>query len=214
MNMLFNEADFYLVDLVPGLCGDVKEGLYTSQNWIIFLERDQTHPWLFGITGVLQEKPSDLEKKRIFIKEVCEVKNGMINWGDYRIYTKGDSHDVYIWNPKFFGSETRLFYRCPKSQEFPLDIKVEALDNYPILLVFSKSRGKIVVKSQQKDFTTAENTREGERKVHETIEAIAEVLCKGLVIMNVVTEDVGDWLLYLHSDVAFFSFNHPYMSFG
>lgn len=26
-------------DIVPGLCGQIREGLYTSSQWIIFLER-------------------------------------------------------------------------------------------------------------------------------------------------------------------------------
>jgi hypothetical protein len=44
------------------------------------------------------------------------------------------------------------------------------------------------------------------------IMAKAVVLCKSLLIMH--TDRHGDWLLYLHSDLAFFTFNHPYLEFG
>lgn len=48
---VFEEAKFYSIDLTPGICGDIKEGLYTSTNWILFIERDDDNPWIFGITG-------------------------------------------------------------------------------------------------------------------------------------------------------------------
>jgi hypothetical protein len=51
LEAIFEEASFYSIDLAPGLCGDIKEGLYTSSNWILFLDRDPDHPWIFGITG-------------------------------------------------------------------------------------------------------------------------------------------------------------------
>jgi len=71
LDVLLEEANFYLIDLVPGFC-KINEGLYTSQNWILFLERDLEHPWLFGITGVLQERitrtNSAQEKKKNLYK--------------------------------------------------------------------------------------------------------------------------------------------------
>lgn len=51
IEILWEEAKFYGIDLLPGLCGDLKEGLYTSSNWILFFERDPDLPWIFGITG-------------------------------------------------------------------------------------------------------------------------------------------------------------------
>jgi hypothetical protein len=50
---IVSEAAFYSINIMPGLCGRIKEGLYTSSQWIIFLERDQHHPWIFGVTGML-----------------------------------------------------------------------------------------------------------------------------------------------------------------
>lgn len=51
IEVVYIESNFYGIDLLPGLCGDVKQGLYTSNNWILFFERDPDHPWIFGITG-------------------------------------------------------------------------------------------------------------------------------------------------------------------
>jgi len=51
IELIMEEAKYYGVDLLPGLCGDIKEGLYTSSNWILYIERDPDHPWIFGITG-------------------------------------------------------------------------------------------------------------------------------------------------------------------
>lgn len=51
IEQIVEEAKFYAIDLLPGLCGDIKEGLYTSNNWILLFERDPDHPWIFGITG-------------------------------------------------------------------------------------------------------------------------------------------------------------------
>lgn len=51
IEQIVEEAKYYAIDLLPGLCGDIKEGLYTSNNWILFFERDPDHPWIFGITG-------------------------------------------------------------------------------------------------------------------------------------------------------------------
>ena len=36
---VLREAEFYSIDVLPGICGDIKEGLYTSSQWILFLER-------------------------------------------------------------------------------------------------------------------------------------------------------------------------------
>lgn len=51
IEQIVEEAKFYSIDILPGLCGDLKEGLYTSSNWILYFERDPDHPWIFGITG-------------------------------------------------------------------------------------------------------------------------------------------------------------------
>lgn len=55
IELIMEEAKFYGVDLLPGLCGDIKEGLYTSSNWILYIERDPDHPWIFGITGTCND---------------------------------------------------------------------------------------------------------------------------------------------------------------
>lgn len=38
------------------------------------------------------------------------------------------------------------------------------------------------------------------------------VLCKSLLVMHSSTDE--PWLLYLHSDLAFFAFNHPFLEFS
>jgi len=134
------------------------------------------------------------------------VENGMIIWGDYRIYHKKNC--VYIWDPHQFKSESRLFLRCPKSQKFPLDVSEKLasdrmFEEYSMYLEFFRSQGFFHVKTRHPAFDFI--------KKYPPMNAQAEVLCKGLLIMHT---DMSDWLLYLHSDVAFFTFNHPYMEFG
>ena len=51
INCVLEEANFYSIDIMPGLCGFIREGLYTSSTWIIYIERDHDNPWLFGISG-------------------------------------------------------------------------------------------------------------------------------------------------------------------
>jgi hypothetical protein len=53
LESILQEASFYSIDVVPGLCGDIKEGLYTSPSWILFLERDLDQPWIFAVSGTL-----------------------------------------------------------------------------------------------------------------------------------------------------------------
>lgn len=66
IEQLVEEAKFYAIDLLPGLCGDIKEGLYTSNNWILFFERDPDHPWIFGITGTLKSQIECFCQSRLF----------------------------------------------------------------------------------------------------------------------------------------------------
>uniref|UniRef100_A0A6B2LAE6 BTB domain-containing protein n=1 Tax=Arcella intermedia TaxID=1963864 RepID=A0A6B2LAE6_9EUKA len=221
------EADFYSINLIPGLCGNIKEGLYTSSNWIIFLERDQKHPWIFGITGV--EDDISRETRNVFLKQVCTVVDSKLQWhynGNlYELYVRQDK--LYIWEPNVYNSETQLFFRCPNSNKFPLEITEvltsdKSFDGKSITLSFSTTpKGAIQAKTELP-------TNPPESHSYEI-----EVLCRRLLIMhtlrdaeeykmivsssekstNQVTKK-GDWLFYLHSDLAFFCFAHKYMDFG
>jgi len=220
------EADFYGINVVPGLCGNIKEGLYMSSNWIIFLERDPHHPWIFGITGVEDDKIKD--KKNVFFKLVCSVDSSTLRWNynniDYEIYSHDDK--VYIWNPSAFDSRSQLFFRCPKMNKFPLEVSEilasdETFDGKCLNLKFA-------VTPQGAVFTTTEHPT----NVKDPIVSDVEVLCRRLLIMHVVDDDKkvnefpttlekssgnrkrGDWLLYSHSDLAFFCFGHRYLPFG
>lgn len=119
---VINEANFYAIDIVPGLCGNIKEGLYTSSHWILFLERDVHHPWIFGLTGI--EDGFSKESKNVFFKQVCKVKQNAIHWKykdiRYKIFVSDDK--VFMWNPTKYDSYTQLYFRCPCSKKFPLDI--------------------------------------------------------------------------------------------
>lgn len=120
------EQNFYSIDVIPGMCGSIKEGLYTSSNWIIYLERDPHHPWIFGLTGNLLlpfaffsytslgvEDNRKKVNKIVFFKRVCRVLDTAIKFDcndvHYEIYSVDGN--VYIWNPSSFGSQCQLFFR-------------------------------------------------------------------------------------------------------
>jgi len=219
LSLVLKEANFYSIDVTPGLC-KIQEGLYTSSNWILFLERDAVHPWLFGVTGVEDDKVTGF--KNTFFKQLCIVKDGAIHWEynevTYQIY----SHEsgVYIWNPKIFKGVSQLFFRCQKSSKFPLDMTsklssdVKPNDQAILINFDSFPHGMIVAKITHPTSQIIES------------EAEVEILCRRLLIMhfqksrklpNVKNNDQNkeDWLLYLHSDLAFFfAFGHPHIEFG
>lgn len=103
---VIEEANFYSIDLTPGICGDIKEGLYTSTNWILFIERDPDNPWVFGVTGIyfwsfllletLDSHAIGVEEKTkiISFQDICNVINGKIHWKNNIIFSKNGK--VYI----------------------------------------------------------------------------------------------------------------------
>jgi hypothetical protein len=200
IEQIVEEAKYYSIDLLPGLCGDLKEGLYTSSNWILYFERDPDHPWIFGITGV-EEK-----SKRVFIQEPCFVKDGSIHWRDYLVYTKNGK--LYIWSKSVFKSKTQLYYRTPKNERFP-SLLAEGLVSdrrgaeEAVHLNFSQTSQGISCRSYFAQPTDNPKQQPFFSKVI--------VLCKSLIIMAGNEEH---WLLYLHSDLAFFTFNHPFVEFS
>eukprot|EP01122_Echinamoeba_exundans_P009632 TRINITY_DN3450_c0_g1_i2.p1 TRINITY_DN3450_c0_g1~~TRINITY_DN3450_c0_g1_i2.p1 ORF type:complete len:306 (+),score=14.39 TRINITY_DN3450_c0_g1_i2:343-1260(+) len=201
LESILQEASFYSIDVVPGLCGDIKEGLYTSPSWILFLERDLDQPWIFAVSGV-EEK-----SKNVFFQEVCVVKDGVLQWRDNEIYSRLGK--VFIRKTSVFKSKTQLFFRCSKSEKFPLNVAEilesdRTFENEPIWISFAPGPQGVQVRSGHP--THIESAKYG------PIMAKAVVLCKSLLIMH--TDRHGDWLLYLHSDLAFFTFNHPYLEFG
>jgi len=212
---VLKEADFYSIDVTPGLCGNIKEGLYTSSNWIIYLERDQNHPWIFGITGV--EDDSAREMKNVFFKQVSTVCDSKLQWNYngnlYELYSRNDK--VYIWNPKSYNSENQLFFRCQNSNKFPLEITEilasdKSFDGKSLTLTFSTTpKGGIQAKTEHPT------------NFLDSVSCEIEVLCRRLLIMHIIPDNEdkmmgsstesssyitrkGDWLLYLHSDLAFF----------
>jgi len=210
LSLVLKEANFYSIDITPGLV-NVQEGLYTSSNWILFLERDSNHPWMFGVTGVEDDKSTG--NKEVFFKQLCIVKDGAIHWNynnvTYQIYSMDSG--VYIWNPEVFKSNSQLYPRCPKSPKFPLEMNSvlssdERFTNSPIEITFDTfPQGVIGAKINHPSFEQSDQDIE------------VEVLCRRLFIMHVQNrsnEDQCDWLLYLHSDLACFAFGHPKIPFG
>eukprot|EP01128_Nolandella_sp_AFSM9_P005958 TRINITY_DN2985_c0_g1_i1.p1 TRINITY_DN2985_c0_g1~~TRINITY_DN2985_c0_g1_i1.p1 ORF type:complete len:469 (-),score=102.86 TRINITY_DN2985_c0_g1_i1:90-1496(-) len=224
---LLREAQFYSVDLLPGLCGQIREGLYTSSQWIIFLERDPHNPWVWGITGV---EDKDKNQRNIFVKRVCKVKDGCISWMYHGINYKIRSRDgnVYITNPHNFKSRYQLFFRCDPGDIFPLGMNEvlaseQTFHDVPLHLSFSVApKGVMQAKIRY--------------PLQEQTEYDVIVLCRRLIILSPSDASVGlnsagddssadlgspfakqlekEWVLYLHSDLAFFSFGHPHLSFG
>ena len=174
----------------------ISQGLYTSNEWILFIERDSEHPWIFAISGVAEKS------KQVFYREVCEVKDGMVPWRGYHLFSS--MRKVFIWNKQEFQGKTQLYFRCPKSEKFPLHlsdvlISDKKVTGSSISLHFANLSNGLQVKSVCQ---TADPSQMA-FKVH--------VLCKSLLVMQ-----AGSvlWLLYLHSDLAFFCFNHPQLEFG
>jgi len=228
MNMqlehILKEADFYSIDVVPGLCGQIKEGLYTSSNWILYIQRDHNRPWIFGITGA----EDDRDRKNVFYKEVGKAVDSKIQWQymgvRYELFSRNDK--VYIWNPNSYDSENQVFFRCPNANKFPLEITEvlasdKAVHGQPLTLSFSITpKGIIQAKTEHPSPQV------------ECLFYEIEVLCRRLLIMHISCDDTdklgtstekassfgsrrkGDWLLYLHSDLMFFSFDHKYLEFG
>jgi len=210
LSLVLKEANFYSIDITPGLV-NVQEGLYTSSNWILFLERDLQHPWLFGVTGVEDDKSSG--NKEVFFKKLCAVKDGAIHWEynnvTYQIYALDTG--VYIWNPQVFKSVSQLYPRCTKSSRFPLEMTSVLssdgrFDNAPIEITFeSFPQGVVGAKINHPSIEQSEQNIE------------VEILCRRLFIMHVQNkkdEKHCEWLLYLHSDLACFAFGHPKIPFG
>jgi len=212
LSLVLKEANFYSIDITPGLV-NIQEGLYTSSNWILFLERDSNHPWLFGVTGVEDDKSTG--NKEVFFKQLCIVKDGAIHWDydnvTYQIYSKDNC--VYIWNPEAFKSVSQLYPRCTKSPKFPLEMNSvlssdEKIDNSPIEITFDTfPQGVIGAKINHPSIDQSDQDIE------------VEILCRRLFIMHVQNgfnhqREHCNWLLYLHSDLACFAFGHPKIPFG
>jgi hypothetical protein len=195
------EANFYGIDVMEGL-GNIQEGLYTSTNWILFIERDKKHPWIFGITGVEERT------KHVFCKQSCHIKDGVIHWNGYELYTHDDK--FYIWDPRVFNSEAQLFHRCSMNPKFPLNLNQilvsdRGFENDFITISFQSTPKGIQAKT-----ALLSTTPSIESKYQPMLFSI-EVLCKCLFL---ATDKSSSWLLYLPSDVAFFVFHHPYLEFG
>eukprot|EP01130_Rhizamoeba_saxonica_P019177 TRINITY_DN983_c0_g1_i2.p1 TRINITY_DN983_c0_g1~~TRINITY_DN983_c0_g1_i2.p1 ORF type:complete len:192 (+),score=32.70 TRINITY_DN983_c0_g1_i2:5-580(+) len=102
LDFLIKEANFYSIDITPGIC-DLKEGLYTSKKWILFLEKDPMHPWIYGVTGVEDDRENGVVNA--FIKNLCFVKNGVVLW-NYN--NDGNTNTIiYIFDISYF---TRVPY--------------------------------------------------------------------------------------------------------
>lgn len=105
-----------------------------------------------------------------------------------------------------FKNKSQLYYRCPKSEKFPLPI-------VDMLVSDKKAGGErfcITFETKTPDVLCKSYLSGTTKLMYD--ESIAIVLCKSLIIMRM--NDGHQWLLYLYSDLAFFTFNHPHMEFG
>lgn len=236
---IFAEAAFYSINIVPGLCGRIKEGLYTSSHWIIFLERDQHHPWIFGVTGI--EDGSSKESKNVFFKQVAKVKDSAIHWKykalTYKIFVSKEDK-VFLWNPNKYDSYTQLYFRCPSSTQFPLDIfetlTAERGKGETLTISFKANANKeVFAKTTFSSSWLVNNALNNAQAVPNPTPTVTsansstslsafvstvEVLCRRLLIIHSSEKEEDtrqqQWILYIHSELAFFAFGNSNLDFG
>jgi len=154
------------------------------------------------------------------VQQVCQVKEQAIHWKykgiKYEIFISKDK--VFMWNPTKFNSYTQLYFRCPSCNQFPLDIfqslsaEMSSSKVGEILTISFKTNAnkEVIAKTQFSQSPTLHFS-------------IVEVLCRRLLLIHSSekeedklkqTQANNQWILYIHSELAFFAFGNSYLHFG
>jgi len=89
---IVNEAHYFSIDLSDAFCGNIIDGLYTSEGIssgqsILFIEKHPEKPWIMVLTGILLKKGRKREWIQ-FWRKCCEIKAGIIYASDFEIYVE------------------------------------------------------------------------------------------------------------------------------
>lgn len=89
MQAVLQDADYFSIDLSPAFWGSFQEGLYMNDSArgleCLYFERHETMPWLFGVTGLIDEfKGMEINQKPLW-RELFTINGKYLEGVNFRI---------------------------------------------------------------------------------------------------------------------------------
>jgi hypothetical protein len=181
------------------------------------------------------------ESKNVFFKQVAKVKDSAIHWNykglTYKIFISKEDK-VFLWNPHKYDSYTQLYFRCPSSTQFPLDIfetltadRKEGKGETLTISFKANANKEVFAKTTFSSSAVPNTTSQGGVNANQSTSSAStslsafvstvEVLCRRLLIIHSSEKEedrtqthTPQWILYIHSELAFFAFGNANLDFG